>query len=107
MVDYFDGGILIVLLFYWTRGLRFGMLLQVLGLWYICSQILMGQVLTVTVFGYPVEFYQQSLALLALIPIWLYNGERGYQSRAIQYVFYGFYPGHMLLLYFIRQFLLR
>lgn len=107
MVDYFDGGILIVLLFYWTRGLRFGMLLQVLGLWYICSQILMGQVLTVTVFGHPVEFYQQSLALFSLIPIWLYNGERGYHSRAMQYAFYGFYPGHMLLLYFVRQFLLR
>ena len=67
MVDYFNGGVLMVLVFYWTRNLRFGWVFQLAGIWYICAEMLEGLVLTVTVFGHPVEFYQQSLALLALM----------------------------------------
>ena len=106
MVDYFNGGVLMVLVFYWTRNLRFGWVFQLAGIWYICAELLEGLVLTVTVFGHPVEFYQQSLALLALIPIHLYNGKQGRHSRAIQYGCYAFYPAHMLLLYLIRQMIL-
>ncbi len=42
----------------------------------------------------------QLLALLALVPIFLYNGTRGkYGGKAVQYGFYLFYPAHMLLLW--------
>lgn len=42
----------------------------------------------------------QLLALLALVPIFLYNGTRGkYSGKAVQYGFYLFYPAHMLLLW--------
>lgn len=39
--------------------------------------------------------------LCALLPIVMYNGERGYNSRAIKLGFYAFYPIHLLVLYAI------
>lgn len=41
--------------------------------------------------------------LFALIPIHMYNGKRGISMK---YFFYLFYPGHILLLYGVRQLLL-
>lgn len=42
--------------------------------------------------------------VFALIPIHLYNGQRGF---SLKYFFYFFYPVHLLLLYGIAQLLLR
>ena len=40
----------------------------------------------------------QSYALITVIPLLLYNGEKGYKHRAIQYGFYLYYPIHLGLL---------
>ena len=53
------------------------------------------------------EICQQGLALLALIPIWLYRGRQGYHSKPFQYACYAFYPVHMLILVLILQYLTR
>lgn len=37
---------------------------------------------------------------LALVPIWFYNGERG--KLRLKYLFYWFYPVHLMILYLIR-----
>jgi hypothetical protein len=37
----------------------------------------------------------QTYACLAIIPIWLYNGQRGFP---LKYAFYWFYPAHLLAL---------
>ena len=37
-------------------------------------------------------------AVLSLIPLCLYNGERGFSNKALQYGFYAFYPVHILIL---------
>ena len=51
-----------------------------------------------SLFGGAVQFPIQSFAVLALIPIWLYNGEKGPGGKGFQYAAYAFYPAHMLLL---------
>lgn len=99
MVDYFHGGILIVLVFYFFRDKKWWCyLVQFICLWYINTEILGG-------FGYEIQigantyfFLRQSLALLALIPIWLYKGEQGYHSKTLQLIYYAFYPVHLLIL---------
>ena len=37
-------------------------------------------------------------SLAALLPLWLYNGRRGYSNPVVQYGFYAFYPVHILIL---------
>ena len=101
-VDYFHYGVLIVLLFYWTYGMRFGWLVQLLGMVYI-SDAMAGLVYPVELFGQTVEIAQQMAAVLALVPIWLYNGRQGYHSKGVQYACYAFYPAHLLVLYMLSR----
>ena len=97
-VDYYHYGVLIVLLFYWTRGMKFGWLVQLAGMLYICDAMA-GLVYPITLFGQTVEIGQQMFAVLALVPIWLYNGQKGYSSKAVQLACYWFYPVHLAVLY--------
>lgn len=46
----------------------------------------------------------QGLAALSMIFIWFYNGERG--PKFNKYVFYAFYPVHILILYLINYYIL-
>ena len=41
---------------------------------------------------------RQGIALLALIPIWLYKGKQGYHSKNLQSLYYVFYPLHLFVL---------
>ncbi|MBR2409720.1 MAG: hypothetical protein IKB07_12305 [Lachnospiraceae bacterium] len=43
------------------------------------------------------------LLCLPLIPIWLYRGKQGPYNKAIKYVYYGFYPVHLLVLGLLRM----
>lgn len=41
--------------------------------------------------------------LASFIPISLYNGKRGFiKGKVLKYIFYSFYPVHLLILYFIK-----
>lgn len=57
-------------------------------------------------FGFEYYLPKQGLGILALIPIWFYNGERGSKNKILQKSFYAFYPAHMLVLYLIYYFYL-
>jgi len=98
MVDYYGYGILMVLVFYLARGLNWGWLVQLAGMYYINVEMMKGLVFPVELGSFSFDFPLQGFALLALIPIWLYNGEKGKYSKVIQPVCYWFYPVHLLIL---------
>lgn len=98
MVDYFGYGILMVFVFYLFRNVPFGWIGQLICMIYINWEMMGGLVYLVPIFGRTLEIPQQGLAVLALIPIWLYNGKQGPYNKTIQYIFYSFYPIHMTIL---------
>lgn len=108
MVDYYGVGILMVLTFYFFRSRNWkSRLCQLLCLYLFNVRMLGGYYYTVPVFGREIEIVQQGFALLALIPIWLYQGRQGIRGKVFQYFCYAFYPAHMLLLFFVREWMLR
>ena len=99
MVDYYHAGILTVLVFYFFRQKKWWSYAgQLLCLWYINIEMLGGFSYEVQLFRQTRFLMRQGLALFALIPIWLYRGKQGYHSKWLQYVYYGFYPLHLLVL---------
>ena len=91
--DYGAGGIVMIAVFALFDRLP----IQILGLWLVNRELLSTS--AVTVFGLVLRI--QSLALLALIPISLYNGKKLSHSKTIQWGFYLFYPVHLLILWMI------
>ena len=105
-VDYHGEGVLTVLLFWLCRGLHFGWVLELAGMVLLNCVMLGGMTIPVSLFGLILQLPQQGLALLALIPIWLYNGQQGPHSKAIRYACYAFYPVHILSLSLIALYVL-
>ncbi len=102
MVDYMGFGVLTVYVFHFFRRRDIiGFLGQLVLLWIINIEMLGGLVYPFTLFGREFYFSQQGLALLALIPIWLYKGRQGYQAKWFKIFCYAFYPAHMLVLYLL------
>lgn len=100
MVDYYAVGVLTVLVFYGFRERKWWCLAgQFICLYWMNVELLGGYFYPVELFGHTFELVQQGLALLALIPIWLYRGRQGYHAKWFQYTCYAFYPVHMLVLY--------
>ena len=99
MVDYYGVGVLTVFVFYFFRERRWWALLgQIAALYWLNVELLGGQMFLLTLFGREMELCEQGLALLALVPIWLYRGRQGHHSKVFQYACYAFYPVHMLVL---------
>ena len=98
-VDYYNAGIFMVLVFYFFRSKKWWCYLgQFICLWYINFEMLGGLSYEIDIFGQTHFIARQGLALLALIPIWLYKGKQGYHSKPLQYFYYIFYPLHLLIL---------
>lgn len=103
MVDYYGGGVLMVLSFHLFRGRRWWHFAGQLGcLYYLNVELLGGFGYVLNLFGQEIFLARQGLALLALLPIWLYQGEQGHHSKRFQTFCYAFYPAHMLILAVIR-----
>jgi hypothetical protein len=73
---------------------------------YSVNEFSSGQFIPVEIFGKAFELVVQSFSVLALIPIWLYKGKQGPYNKAIRYLYYGFYPAHLLIFALIRMFFL-
>lgn len=103
MVDFYHAGVLTVLAFYFFRHKKWWCYIgQFVCLWYINMELLGGFGYEINLFGETYFFLRQGLALLALIPIWLYRGKQGYYSKAVKYTYYAFYPVHLLILGMIK-----
>lgn len=106
MVDYYGIGVLTVFIFYFFRGRKWWCLLgQMLALYWVNVELLGGLMYPIRLFGMEFELCQQGLALLALLPIWLYRGRQGYHSKPFQYFCYAFYPMHMLVIVLVLNFI--
>lgn len=65
--------------------------------------VLRDQKIGQTIFGVVMGTAQAFAAIVAFLPIWFYNGERGRQNR---WFFYLYYPAHLFIIYVIRQYLI-
>lgn len=65
-------------------------------------QFLLMVLLSLRMSGFPGRIGIQVYAVFAMIPIFLYSGEKSSRSKALQWAFTLFYPAHMLLLLLIK-----
>ena len=94
--DYGGTGVALVALFVFTAEHPRKELFQTLGM--AVLMLLMGSVeVTVGIVNVPIQMF----ALLALVPIFFYSGEKTTDHPWVQRAFYLFYPAHMLILYLI------
>ena len=87
--DYGATGVLCIFLFYVFAEKDFTARLTAYA---VSIAVLSVNITSTGLYFVNVELY----ALFALIPIFLYNGERGFKMN--KYFFYAFYPAHMLIL---------
>lgn len=90
--DYAGMGILLIAVFALTRGQAHEKLLCLIG----CFLILTSGDRNFQIFGIWIPL--KAFALLALIPIFCYDGRKLTSSKALQWGFYLFYPVHLLAL---------
>ena len=98
--DYGLMGIMTVLCFFVFRDHR---LFQLAAMAVLNIFTFKGQTIPISLFGLAFDFPIQGFALLALLLIWLYNGEKGRGGKGLRLFWYIFYPLHMLALYFIQR----
>lgn len=99
--DYGLLGVLNVVIFYLLRNFPGAKLAQFAAMIAIHAFGFQGQCFIIQLLGHTLEIPIQSLAIFSLIPIWLYNGEKGCKNKYLQYISYVFYPIHMILLYLL------
>ena len=121
MVDYFGGGIVMVLCFYLFQGDRIlsfaveykkgwqqiavtwiNRIAQLYLVWVICNEMIGGLCANITIAGRTFEVVVESFGIFAMIPIWLYDGRKGINSKAFKYTCYAFYPAHITLLVILQ-----
>lgn len=101
--DYGAMGVLTVVAFYLFRDFPFAWVLQLISMILLNIVFFTGMYIPLEILGRSFDFEVQGFAVLALIPIWLYNGRKGSSSPIFKYSMYIFYPAHVLILYFITR----
>ena len=96
-VDYGVMGVLTVVLFYLLRDFPLAWLAQLAAMVLLNIVFFKGQTIPLLGFDFPI----QGFAVLALVPIWLYNGKKGFGGKGFQWGAYLFYPVHLLVLYLL------
>ena len=103
--DYREYGIMMVLVFYFLRSKKWwNFIAQVILLAWINIFLIWGYNVTLNCFGNEINVSSQSFAIFSLVFIWLYNGKQGIHNKITKYMFYSFYPLHLLLIVMIYIF---
>lgn len=95
-----EGGILYILmaLFFYIfkdkKKIQIFIIL-VFSIYYLISSITLGNILSLN---------YQWMAIFSIIPIYLYNGQKG---RAMKYFFYGYYIIHIFAIYVVSYFIVK
>lgn len=100
-VDYGAMGILVIIAFYLFRDIKLGWAFQLASLVLLFIVFFKGFQIVIPIAGHEILFPMQGFGVLAMIPIWLYNGKKGANSKLIKQAFYWFYPVHMAVIYLI------
>ncbi len=98
MTDYMGYGVLTVVVLWILGKIKFSRILQFLAIIYINWEMIAGLNLVWTINGKEVWVPVQAFAILAMIPIAMYNGKKGQGGTRFQHAVYIFYPVHMLIL---------
>ncbi len=93
--DYGGNGILIIAMLALTRNMPYERVLRVLGFGVF---LFFGAKIRILGIRVPIELF----GLLALVPMFCYNGTKRTGSKAVQWAFYLFYPVHLLLLWVLQ-----
>ena len=94
--DYFGPGVLTVLVFALCRGRSGGRIGELAAMVIVNGRLLPSASMIVWGMELPVQ-----LLAAALLPIWLYRGRQGPHGPWLRWVWYGFYPAHLLVLWLI------
>ena len=103
-VDYGITGVLTIIIFYIFKDFKLAWLGQLISLILLYVVFFKGQSVVINIFDFEYFLPLQSIGILSLIPIWLYNGKRGKKNKLLQYGFYLYYPVHMIIIYLIYYF---
>lgn len=95
--DHGEKGVLTVVIFYLFRSFPGARLLQLVSMVLLHVVFARGQTIPLLGFHFPI----QGFAVLSLLPIWLYDGRKGFGGKWFQWGCYLFYPLHMLALYLL------
>ncbi len=107
-VDYYGDGLLMAIVFYLFRGRKwYNYLLQAAGIIIINVYMMKGLVYPVEIFNYSFDIPQQAFAVFSLIPIFLYKGKQGIHNKFTKYLFYAYYPAHIMVLLGIKWIISR
>ncbi len=102
-VDYGAMGILVIIAFYVFRDVKFGRFFQLVSLVLLFIVFFKGDSIILYPFGREYFFPFQGFGVLAMIPICLYNGKKGADSKLLKHAFYWFYPVHMAVIYLVYR----
>ncbi len=106
MTDYMGYGVLTVVVFWIFSRVKYGEILQLLGIIYIHGTMIKGLNLVWMLNGEEIWIPVQAFAIFAMIPILMYNGEKGPGGKKFQRAVYIFYPAHMLILGILMKFVI-
>ncbi len=92
-----------IMLFYVARHVHYEKLMELIVTLYIAVNLSNQMFATPKINGLQYDISVQMFAVIALVLIWLYSGERGPNTLGIRYISYGFFPVSILIFWYLAS----